>query len=404
MINSKFFNFLSLSWVIVILLQFMRIEFAIIYFPILIIFLILNTYIIIVQGHIFNPISYVSFHIWIFYILIIYIAAMTFFAGNLNDFLRALPRMTLMPITLIYLYNFITSKKQFEKIINIYIFFGAIGAISIFYQIFFGPLSFLVETHEREGLERYASTLGSLNALGGAVGVIMLTILLRNKNFNFLNFFIFFLIGMAGVMSLSKAGFANVVLVLLWSIFILEKRKIIPMLLGAIIFTWVFYMMFPDIKDYMDAAFSGLSIGEEEVNSSLEYQTFDRLLGFMKNLGSHSIWNNFFGWGLIGGSGAFGLPFGASGTTHNQYAEFFNIGGVFLFVNVLSLLVCLMIKLYKLKKKDYLSRLFFHCNLLAMINMFFFNGFLYAPSTSFVLWLSMVYVLIYQEKNNEKNI
>ena len=160
----------------------------------------------------------------------------------------------------------------------------------------------------------------------------------------------------------------------------------------------------PDIKDYMDAAYNGLSIGEEEVNSSFEYQTFDRLLGFMKNLGSHSIWNNFFGWGLIGGSGAFGLPFGASGTTHNQYAEFFNIGGVFLFVNVLSLFVCLMIKLYKLKKKDYLSRLFFHCNLLAMINMFFFNGFLYAPSTSFVLWLSMVYVLIYQEKNNEKNI
>jgi len=404
MINSKFFNFLALSWVIVILLQFMRIEFAIIYFPILIFFLILNTYIIIVQGHIFNPISYVSFHIWIFYILIIYIAAMTFFVGNLNDFLRALPRMTLMPITLIYLYNFITSKKQFEKIINIYIFFGAIGAISIFYQIFFGSLSFLVETHEREGLERYASTLGSLNALGGAVGVIMLTILLKNKNFNFLNFFIFFLIGLAGVMSLSKAGFANVVLVLLWSIFILDKRKIIPLLLGAIIFTWIFYIMFPDIKDYMDAAYNGLSIGEEEVNSSFEYQTFDRLLGFMKNLGSHSIWNNFFGWGLIGGSGAFGLPFGASGTTHNQYAEFFNIGGVFLFVNVLSLFVCLMIKLYKLKKKDYLSRLFFHCNLLAMINMFFFNGFLYAPSTSFVLWLSMVYVLIYQEKNNEKNI
>ena len=53
-----------------------------------------------------------------------------FFFGNLNDFLRAFPRMMLMPITVIFLYNFIFSDRQFYKLLNIYILFGVIAGVN----------------------------------------------------------------------------------------------------------------------------------------------------------------------------------------------------------------------------------------------------------------------------------
>ena len=87
------------------------------------------------------------------------------------------------------------------------------------------------------------------------------------------------------------------------------------------------------------------------------------------------------------------MPASVSGTTHNQFGDLFQIGGIFLFLNVVSIIVCVMIELYKIKNKDNLARIFFHCNLLAIINMFFFNGYLYQPMTSIILWLSLIYVI-----------
>tara|TARA_B110000263_G_C15149092_1_gene436980 strand:- start:228 stop:704 length:477 start_codon:yes stop_codon:yes gene_type:complete len=158
------------------------------------------------------------------------------------------------------------------------------------------------------------------------------------------------------------------------------------------------------VQEYLDVAFEGLKIGSSE-HTSIKGQTSFRLIGAIVQLNADPIVETFFGYGLLGGQGAFGLPNSLAGTTHNQYGDLFQIGGIFLFVNVISILVCLMIELYKIKKKDDLANLFFYCNIMALINMFFFNGFLYQPTTSFILWLSLVYVIKKQEKNyNEKNL
>ena len=86
---------------------------------------------------IFKPNNYLKLHVWIFYILIFYMCGMTFFYGTLNDFLKALPRMILMPLTFIFFYNFIFSKTQFNKVLGIYFIFSVIAALSIYYQVFF---------------------------------------------------------------------------------------------------------------------------------------------------------------------------------------------------------------------------------------------------------------------------
>jgi len=84
--------------------------------------------------------------------------------------------------------------------------------------------------------------------------------------------------------------------------------------------------------------------------------------------------------------------------------DLYFIGGVFLFLNIVILILCLMLELYKMKKNDTLAETFFFCNIIAIINMFFFNGFLYQPVTSIVFWLSIVYVLKFRNQIYEKSI
>ena len=402
---DRLFNALSLIWVTLIMLQVLRLDYGYLYLPILLMFIILNIIIIIRSGYFFLPVSFVSLNLWIFYILMIYIAAMTFFYGDLNDFLKAFPRMLLMPLTAFFLYNFIVKKNQFYQILNIYLFFGVLGSISLIYQIFYGPLDFLTNAGNRENLVRYSTSFGSLTSYGGTVGVLMLLLVLFKPQKSSLKILLgITLFSICGIITLSKAGLLNVIIFfLIFIIFIRLKNKMIYIsLIAATLF--LSYLYVPEINNYFMAAFDGLKLGSVEYGG-LEEQTKKRFLGFYDKLTAHSIYANFFGFGLIGGQGAFGLPLSQSGTTHNQYSELFNIGGVFLFINVGALLISVMSKLFELKRKDDLALVFFYCNLLSMFNMFFFNGYLYQPYSSFVLWISIVYVL-FKEKinNNEKNL
>ncbi len=392
--KESLYSFLSIAWVIIISLQFLRNEFSYIYFPVFILFIFLNCFFIIKYGYIFSITSHLGFFMWIFYLLSIYIALVTFFFGDLNDFMRAFPRMMLMPITVIFLYNFIFSDRQFYKLLNIYILFGVIAGISIIYQVFYGPLGFLVDTQIRDGLTRYASTLGSLTAYGGAIGIILIVNIFLNQNKFILNFIFISILALAGIISLSKAGLLNVFIFGLYFLLFFKLEKKYYLFICTIIASFSCYLLVPDIQIYIETAYQGLRIGVDIYQvQSLETQAIDRLTRAIPKLAEHSIWNNFFGFGLLGGQGAFGLPYSFSGTTHNQFTEFFNIGGILLFVNVISIFVCLMLKLYQLRKTEVLANIFYVCNLLAILNMFFFNGFFYQPATSFVLWLSIVYVL-----------
>ena len=406
MTKNKFFNYLSLLWVIVILSQILRHEYGIIYLSIFSLFLILNIYIIFNSGFVFIATSYLSLQLWIFYILLIYISGVTFFYGGLNEFLTALPRMCLMPITAIFLYNFIFERNQFYVILNIYLIFGLMAAFSMIYQVHFGALDFLVDAAERQNLERYATTFGSLTVYGGTVGILLIVLLMHNKIKNPLLICLgITLFSITGVITLAKAGLMNVLLFIFFFIFFIRLKKKLYYFFFSTVTFLVVSEFFPQIQIYVNAAIDGLYLGSDQYQvASLEVQAVDRITRSIPKLAEHSIWNNFFGFGLIGGQGAFGLPFSESGTTHNSYTEYFNIGGVFLFINIVSLLICLMVKLNDLKKKDDLASLFFYCNLLVIINMFFFNGFMYQPTSSFVFWLSIVYVL-YNDKNlNEKNL
>lgn len=391
--NNSLKEVLLIGWVLILFTQVLRIDYKIIYFPIFIALLSVNIYLILIKGTIFKANTFLKLHLWIFFILIFYICGISFFYGNLNDLLKALPRMLIMPLTFIIFYNYLFKKKQYYKIIKIYYFFATIAAISIIYQIYFGPLEFLVSSSTRQGLERFASTAGSLTVFGAAVGIFLILTILLNINI-VMKIFLFSLFFIAGLICLSKAGLMNVVIAIIFFIIISNyklKNKIL-FLIGFILLSISTYFVSFNLQEYIDASLQGINILSDE-HSSLRGQTSFRLLGAFTRLASDSIYTTFFGFGVLGGQGAFGLPASVSGTTHNQFGDLFQIGGIFLFLNVVSIIFCVMIELYKIKNKDNLAKIFFYCNLLAIINMFFFNGYLYQPMTSIMLWLSLIYVI-----------
>lgn len=399
--NLELYNFLSTSWVLIILLQVFRLEFNFIYLPILILFLIYNSFVVLKIGKIFLPFDYLSLNIWIFFVLTIYVFGMTFFYGDLNDFLKAFPRASLMPLSLIFFYNFLDLNK-FEKILKIYLFISFIGALSLVYQVFVEPLDFIVSGGGlREGLPRYATTMGSLTVYGGSVGILLILSSLIKLDLKIKIIYLIFF-SVSAFLCMSKAAIMNLFIFLFMYLFIFEiKNKYIQIFFSIILFYFLFYN-FVEIQDYFHASLETLGLGEKKA-TGLENQFIFRFFGF-NSLDQHSFWENILGFGLIGGQGAFGLPLSISGTTHNQYFDAIQIGGVLLFFNILVIFICLICELFKKmkKEKDYLSNIFFYSCILAMINMFFFNGFLYQPSTSFVIWLSIAY--LFKKKDNEKNI
>lgn len=406
--HSKIKEIVLYIWTIILLSQVLKDSFSYIYFPIFFLTFFIIAIFIFQKGFIYKGIDIFTVQIWIFYILAVYIASITFLYGGLNDFIKAFPRMIIMPFTLIVFMNLISSKKHFQKIIDLFILFSIIAAISLIYQVYNGPLYFLVESTTREGLVRYASTFGSLTIYGGSVGIITLLVLKRNLNL-ILKSLIITLFLTSAFITLAKAAVINILIVVLFSLFFLKIKSKGLVLLLIIFGLASIYFLFPEIGIYIIKSFMALgfsSSGEVDVtsNSSFVYQFLKRFFYSVEYLSNFNILNIFFGFGLIGGQGVFGLPYSFTGTTHNQFMDLYLIGGVFLFLNVLIMIICLMLELYKMQKQDQIAETFFFCNIIAIINMFFFNGYIYQPVTSIVFWLSIVYVLNFRGKIYEKSL
>ena len=403
--NIKFT--LVYSWTIIILAQVLKTTYSYIYFPIFFLAFFFISVLIFQKGFFLKAVDFFTINLWIFYILLIYIGSISFIYCNLSEFLKAFPRMIIMPLTLIFFLNLVSFKDQFKKLINLLIIFSIIAAFSLIYQVYNGPLDILVDSSTRLGLDRYASTFGSLTIYGSAVGIV--TLLVLRSNFNiFLKVFIITLFLASAFITLAKAAILNVIITTIISLFFIKIDKKI-LLVFFIISSLIFiYFLFPDIGIYYNKSIQALGFSSDKIdvssNSSFVYQFLKRFFYSTEYLSNFNIIDIFFGYGLIGGQGVFGLAYSFTGTTHNQYMDLYLIGGVFLFLNVVFLVICVMLELNKLKIKDPLAETFLFCNIIAIINMFFFNGFLYQPVTSFVFWLSIVYVLKFREENYEKSI
>ena len=405
--HSKIKFILLYVWMVIILSQVLKTNYSHIYFPIFFSVFLIITILIAQNGYFIKGVDFFTIQIWIFYLLILYIGSISFFYGDLSDFLKAFPRMIIMPLTVVVLINLISSKEQFIKIIELVILFSIIAASSLIYQVYYGPLDFLVDSQSRLGLNRYASTFGSLTIYGGVVGIITLLVLRKDLNL-LLKFSIITLFLTSAFITLAKAAIINILIIIIFSLFFLKikyKGRLALLIIAALS---LIYVIFPQLGIYIIKSFETLGFSSSEIdvssNSSFVYQFLKRSLYSIEYLSGFKILDLIFGFGLIGGQGVFGLPYSFTGTTHNQFMDLYLIGGIFLFLNIVFLILSLMLELNKMKRKDTLAETFFFCNIIGIINMFFFNGFIYQPVTSIVFWLSIVYVLKFRDNNYEKSI
>ena len=156
--HSHIKYFLLYSWIILILSQVLKNNYALIYFPVFFALFFLSSLFIFKKGFFYKGYDFFTIQIWFFYFLLIYISALTFLYGDLNDFLKAFPRMMIMPLTLIIFANFIYNKNQIKIILNILIFFSnCLFFVNI--SSIHGTIKLLVDSSMRAGLTRYPQHL-----------------------------------------------------------------------------------------------------------------------------------------------------------------------------------------------------------------------------------------------------
>lgn len=390
-IKSKKENIIIYLWTSLILSLFLR-NIIPFYMTVLMIFGLLIAFFLIINNYeLFPNNNKFNFIFYLFFFIILFQTINSYFFLNKNEYFKALPRFLLMPITFFFLYFFVKKKKVLLNIFKIYIFFYFLGCLSLIHQIYYDQnLSFLVDPHQREGLKRFGSTLGSLNVLPSTVFFPCIIIYCFCKNFFLKNIFIFFFLA-TSFFTLSKSAFVNIFFFLL---FLLLRKDFLKLFIILILFFISIYFS-EKMETYSFALLKSLylgDIGNDEISqpSSLISQIFYRLdlINFINNM---SFYKFFAGYGIVGGQGVFGLPLAFTGTTHNQYYDLITILGIFGLVCFLYIVKSNLSFLFSLKKKNEIAYFFFFCILISIINMFFFNGFLFNPYTSFFIWMSIVY-------------
>lgn len=233
-----------------------------------------------------------------------------------------------------------------------YVIFIVLSALSLFYQMFFGPIPFLAEASSREGLIRYASLCGSLTAYGtmGPIGLILL--IYKRELFTKIEYILYsFIILGAMFISLQKAAMVNLALVIGWFVLSkLKKEKVfykkfwitiifagIFILLVGVIFNpqLLFFKYITTAVNYVLFENHGSDVSTDISPIADFYQRLTSLPMRVYNFNNMSPSNFVFGIGLKAMSGTVGLD--SYPQCHNNFFEMIFTGGLLYLVSFIGL-------------------------------------------------------------------
>ena len=301
-------------------------------------------------------------------------------------------------------FMFIYNQYSFSlvtRVLRVLCVYMACAALSIPYQIMFGPISFFAESSFRDGLVRYASLAGSLTALG-TLGSFALAILLfsgdllfsrRNKNF----LIAIILTGM--LMSLQKAAVVNIIIC--FAAFVLMNDQIsfsrkISVIVGIFLIAFVLDLMFDDspfsiyVQSLFDYTFSETSVGVSQDLASRLWHRPQSVVNYHKIRLSSVVLG--IGFPALGGIlGLAHLPM-----SHNNYFDLLFSGGIIHFLSFLLLLGKVIIgtvrKRLAQSRLNQIDRAYFVVTLLIMGNMVIGAASFYQPISSvFTFWIICSY-------------
>lgn len=301
-----------------------------------------------------------------------------------------------LPILLAFI-AYTTQPGDLKRHVRTMCIFFAIGSLSIPLQYLTGPIRFFAAASERAGLERYASIFGSLTALGISAGsYIALTQTLKIRS----TVMTVVAISVGGIASLSKAAIANIALGLV-SHLVTGGRRTLRLLITLIVVIVVGYAVVREstlLQESLAASATSFGIEGGTTNYDMSFQSslIDRLVdkpaanfAVLATLGPSAYLT---GGGFGMGSTAL-VPESASlaEMTHNQFAEFFSIGGA---LGATITCLTLLTILHRLLRTWRATRSSLHGSIFAALalwvgNSFFANGTAYQPIAASIIFLAM---------------
>ena len=411
--KASYSLYLGYSLTILYLFQFLR------NITDLYIFLLLITISLILINSLFNygkiRISSVNFFYYFCFLLgLIYVDILTllnFYKENINitTLANGTARLWALPLFPLFIYMLFSDKRNIAHIINIYIIFILLAALSILIQHVIGPLSFLGTPYAplRMGFENeiagYASLTGNVTTYGTSFYSAVLLIFFK-KNFNVVlkSIMIAILIGTA-IITMSKTGFLMSGIMFLTIIILSFKYRSWKFLLSLIFIILLGAIIFSDL--YLAAAITlfvntfGYELGNVSIATTTQFQNFiprltDRVFGLflLNNLSEVNHFDFIFGIGLVGGGGAMGI---VGPTTHNSFFDIFVMGGILFLTLTILLLTHTQISLFRLYKetRDKTVLSLFISNFMIILIMNVFNGALFHPAISLPFWISIFYLM-----------
>tara|TARA_B100002019_G_scaffold293416_1_gene320859 strand:- start:1534 stop:2802 length:1269 start_codon:yes stop_codon:yes gene_type:complete len=355
--------------------------------------------------------NHIAFYLFIYYSFFVILWS---FAFELSlSSIGGIPRLLLMPLIAFIFFNFLRTEKDFLIALNVIFICILVGALSIIYQFFLGPIAWFAESATRGVLTRYSSLLGSLTVFGSVTGFLLIYIFgplnsLRNV---FSRASVFGLLCIATAISLQKIA---LLILMISSLFLLiynikfnglriKTGNLVA--LGLLILSLpLLLLVSPMMQTYISSLltivfnfdagqFSSSLVSVNDVRTStltLE-SIIQRLYGF--TLLAYEDYGNyifFLGVGMRGGAGVMGMD-GIS--AHNGLLELLLMGGPLYLLIALFLYFDVQYNLYR-DITHKLSATFFILNCIFLVVAIFTAGAFFQPSVSILFWLSVAYTML----------
>ena len=338
---------------------------------------------------------------------------------TLKVVLTSIGRTLLMPIMALLIFRLYSNIEDLDNTLNFFIAIMIIGTFTmILQQIFGGQVIFGTwsdTSHRFPGMAPYASSVGNKTMYASAVGLPIIIAATNNKLNLLLKVLIILLVIVGCFLSMQKASLINLVLSIGLILIILDRKKSIKLILTIFLSVIIIGISFPKITFNALSLItntSGIEIIGNTKHDNIYRPIGERLLGRLGLTGRWKIEANttkelLFGRANFGGVGALGFIFDTNldnprvlGTTHNQYLDLYQQGGILLLTIFIIFQLLLQINLAKrwIIEKDNYAKTFFFCNLIFMINCLVLNGIIYHPIASFIFWISVTYTIIPKEK------
>lgn len=314
-----------------------------------------------------------------------------------SQYFVALPRyLVTLPYIVFCLCYTGWTQDMVKKMLRLVCLFVSVAAISVLYQIAFGPVFFFAEPSYRAGLPRYASLAGSIPSLG-SLGAYTLVILLLDENRIFSNtrrWILVFVIITGMMATLSKSAVVNILVCLV--IYVLAHTRTYFSLKSCVRATTIVLLVCLAFIFVLRSPLGTYMLGLVEYSFSEAtdnvFQDFAARLTLLPQqvMKFHKIGAKqlLFGIGFGALSGTMGLP--ELPMAHNGYVDLVLSGGIFHLCSYLLLILrAPFIAIWRRAmglKLNVADKMYLSIVLLIVINMFIGASSFYQPVGAIVIF------------------